>query len=100
MNLTWSSLKDICTIERATIRFREIKSQGSEEYWSKLPVTMSNPANNYHTVKLDCDKEYEIAVSSWFGQIQSDWSTSWQFKTKSGVALPFISYNITRINDQ
>ena len=49
------------------------------------------PATTFHLLYLECDKVYEIGVSSWFGEVQSDWSVSWKFKTHSeGATLPYV----------
>ena len=67
VNVTWSS-KEICTITRSSVRFREIKPLGIDAFY---------------LLSLKCDKGYEIGASSWFGEVQSDWSVSWKFKTRS-----------------
>ena len=84
VSLTWSS-KDVCTITKSTIRYKEIKSQGDLDEW--IEININKPTNNFPDLKLDCDKEYEIAVSSWFGKTQSDWSTSSQVKIDSGMDI-------------
>ena len=86
VNVTWSR-KEICTITKSTVRFREIKPLGIEAEWSELKVS----ATTFHLLSLECDKGYEIGVSSWFGEVQSDWSVSWKFKTRStGTTLPYV----------
>ena len=69
----------MCTITKSTVRYREIKPLGDEAQWAELTV----PATTFHLLPLECDKEYEIGVSSWFGEVQSDWSVSWKVKTRS-----------------
>ena len=81
MNLSWS--RSVCATTKNTIRYREINPQGSAV--ASVDVTNDEPATTFYVMTLDCDKIYEIAVSSWFGGLQSDWSISWQVKTKSGV---------------
>ena len=78
VNVTWSG-KEICTITKTTGRFREIKPPGIETEWIEYKV----PSTTFHFLSLECDKGYEICVSSWFGEVQSDWSVSWKFKTRS-----------------
>ena len=86
VNLTWSR-KEICTITKTTVRFREINTLGDEAEWKELKV----PSTTFHLLSLECDKRYEIGVSSWFGEVQSDWSVSWKFKTHSeGATLPYL----------
>ena len=86
VNVTWSR-KEICNITETTVRFREIKPLGNKAEWGELTV----PATTFHLLPLECDKEYEIGVSSWFGEVQSDWSVSWKFKTRStGATLPYV----------
>ena len=86
VNVTWSR-KEICIITKSTVRYREIKPLGNEAEWEELTV----PATTFRLLHLECDKGYEIGVSSWFGEVQSDWSVSWKFKTRStGATLPYV----------
>ena len=86
VNVTWSR-KEICTITKSSVRYREIKPQGDEAEWGELTI----PAATFHLLPLECDKRYEIGVSSRFGEVQSDWSVSWKFKTHSaGATLPYV----------
>ena len=78
VNVTWSR-KEICTLTKTTVRFREIKPLGMEAKWRELKV----PATTFHLLYLECNKGYEIGVSSSFGKVQSDWSVSWKVKTRS-----------------
>ena len=86
VNVTWSR-KEICTITKSTVRYREIKPLGNEAEWGELTV----PATTFRLLHLECDKGYEIGVSSWFGEVQSDWSVSWKVKTPfAGAILPYV----------
>ena len=86
VNVTWS-IKEICTITKTTVRFREIQLLGIEAGWTEHKV----PSTTFHLLSLECDKGYEIGVSSWFGEVQSDWSVSWKFQTRSaGATLPYV----------
>ena len=86
VNVTWSR-KEICTITKSTLRVREIKPLGFEAEWTEYKV----PSITFRLLFLGCDKRYEIGVSSWFGEVQSDWSVSWKFKTRStGTTLPYV----------
>ena len=78
VNVTWSR-KEICTITKSNVRFREIKPLGNEAAWMELKV----PSTTFHLLSLECDKWYEIGVSSSFGDVQSDWSVSWKVKILS-----------------
>ncbi|CAH3159732.1 unnamed protein product [Porites evermanni] len=80
VNVTWSR-KEICTITNTTVRYREIKPLVIEAKWTEYKV----PSTTFHLLSLECDKGYEIGVSSWFGEVQSDWSVSWKVKTLSTV---------------
>ena len=85
----------MCATTKNTIRYREINPQGNAA--ELLDLTVDEPAITFHIMTLDCDKIYEIAVSSWFGELQSDWSISWRVKTKSGVVLikeKFVGYPV------
>ena len=86
VNVTWSR-KEICTITETTVRYREIKPLGIEAKWTEYKV----PSTTFHLLSLECDKGYEIGVSSWFGEVQSDWSVSRKVKTLStGAILPYL----------
>ena len=65
-----------------TIRYREIKKfmNDSDPGW----IVIHNVTNTFHKIPLDCDKEYEIAVTA---GSTSGWSTSWRVKTKSGLTV-------------
>ena len=76
VNVTWSS-RSICTTTKTAVRFREIKPQGNKAEWTEYHV----PSTNFYLLSLECGKEYEIGVSSFFRTIQSDWSVSWKVKT-------------------
>ncbi|XP_073247189.1 uncharacterized protein [Porites lutea] len=78
VNLTWS--RDVCATTKNTIRFRVINPQG---YRAERRVQEHTSAKLYHLLTLDCDKIYQIEVSSWIGELQSDWSTPWQVQTNS-----------------
>ena len=86
VNVTWSR-KELCTITKITVRFREIKPQVDEAEWAEYNVSSTTS----YLLYLECDKRYEIAVSSWFGEVQSDWSVSWKFKTRfAGATLSYV----------
>ena len=86
VNVTCSR-KEICTITKSTVRYREIKPLGNEAVWAEFKFS----ATTFHLLSLECDKGYEIGVSSWCGEGQSDWSVSWKFKTHSeGATLPYV----------
>ena len=86
VNVTWSR-KELCTITKTTVRFREIKPHGDEAEWTEYKV----PSSTFHLLSLECDKGYEIGVSSWFGEVQSEWSVSQKFKTTfAGETLPHV----------
>ena len=64
-----------------------MKPLGIGAEWTEYKVS----STTFHLLSLECDKGYEIGVSSWFGEVQSDWSVSWKFKTRStGATLPFV----------
>ena len=86
VNVTWSR-KEICTITETTVRYREIKPLVIEAKWTEYKV----PSTTFHLLSLECDKGYEIGVSSWFGEVQSDWSVSWKVKTRyTGATFPYV----------
>ena len=86
VNVTWSR-KGICTITKSSVRFREREPLAIEAEWKEYKV----PSTTFHLLSLECDKGYEIGVSSWFGEVQSNWSVSWKLKTQSaGATLPYV----------
>ena len=86
VNVTWSR-KEIYTITKTSVRFRQIQLLGIEGGWTQYNV----PSTTFRLLSLECDKGYEIGVSSWFGEVQSDWSVSWKFQTRSaGATLPYV----------
>ena len=86
VNVTWRR-KELCTITKSTVRFREIKPRGDEAEWTEYNVSSTTT----YLLCLECGKRYEIAVSSWFEEVQSDWSVSWKFKTRSaGATLSYV----------
>ena len=84
VNVTWSS-RSICTTTKTAVRFREIKPQDNKAEWTEYHV----PSTNFYLLSLECGKEYEIGVSSFFRTIQSDWSVSWKVKTV-GTTTSFV----------
>ena len=70
----------MCATTKNTIRFRVINPQG---YRAERRVQEHTSAKLYHLLTLGCDKIYQIEVSSWIGELQSDWSTPWQVQTNS-----------------
>lgn len=82
-NLTWvPPRRYACGITKYVIHYREIKLHGSKADWSEIPISQVN--KTFHLIPLLCDATYEIAMSAW-SKTQSDWSSSWQVKTNSGV---------------
>ena len=70
----------MCATTKNTIRFRVINPQG---YRTERRVVEHTSAELYHLLTLDCDNIYQIEVSSWIEELQSDWSTPWQVQTNS-----------------
>ena len=55
VNVTWSR-KEICTITKITVRYREIKPLGDEAQWAELKV----PTTTFHLLPLECDKGMKL----------------------------------------
>ncbi|KAL9970180.1 hypothetical protein ACROYT_G022513 [Oculina patagonica] len=83
VNLTWYVSKDAhCPLTKYTIHYRQIQVGGSKKNtWSKIDIT--TVSNTYHQWSLQCDTQYEFAVSAWNVMGQSNLSETWQIKTKS-----------------
>ena len=90
VNLTWSPPReDACPITKYIIHYREETSQDNKNDWLQIPI--SQVTKTFYVIRLICNTKYEIAVSAHNGNMESDWSTSWQVKTNTGVILLIIS---------
>ena len=92
MDLKWNPrIVSACPMEYA-VRYREINTfmYDSHPGWIEFPQV----TNNFRTISLDWDKEYEIAVKSLYvigsTEYGSDWSISWNIKTPKGMTLRFV----------
>ncbi|XP_078373558.1 uncharacterized protein LOC144657125 [Oculina patagonica] len=83
VNLTWSVNEDAhCPLIKYTIHYRQIQAGGSnEDSWSKIDITTVSKMT--HQWSLQCDTQYEFAVSAWNVMGQSNLSATWQIKTES-----------------
>ena len=85
VNVMWKlPTRSACSVTY-TIRYREIKifMTDGDPGW----IIIHNVPSTNHNVPLDCDKEYEIAVTA---GSTSGWSTSWRVKTKSGMVVNYV----------
>lgn len=64
------------------IHYRKVPSLGREADWRQINVT--NIANTFHLIQLDCGTQYEIQMTVANELGESNMSNSWQVKTKSG----------------
>ena len=85
VRLTWRVNEDAhCPLTECTIHYRQIKAGGSkEDTWSKIDITPVAVSKTNHQWSLQCDTQYEFAVSAWNMMGQSNLSASWRIKTES-----------------
>ena len=76
-------LEGACPIDGYSIHYREVMSHGIKSEWHS--VTVNRNATSY-MLHLNCDKEYDVAVTSRIGYEESNLSDSkiWNFKTLRG----------------
>ena len=70
-----------CPLTMYTIYYREIPSGDTRADWPQIRITQLNMTS--HIMRLQCDKEYEIAMSAQDEEKESGLSNSWRVKTKS-----------------
>ena len=86
VNLTWSPPpRQACPVNKYTIFYREKTSDEYEADWTEKRI--SQVSRTSHVIRLFCDSNYEIAMSTLIGKRESSRSTSWQVRTNSGASL-------------
>ena len=77
-------LDGACPIYGYSIYYREVTSHGIKSKWHS--VTANRNATSY-MLHLNCDKEYDVAITSRSGYAESNLSESkmWNFKTVRGI---------------
>ena len=76
-------LEGACPIDGYSIYYREV-IHGIKSKW--YSVTVNRNATSY-MLHLNCDKEYDVAITSRSGYAESNLSESkmWNFKTVRGI---------------
>ena len=80
-------LEGACPIDGYNIYYREVTSLGMKSKWQSVTVNRNTTSYMLH---LNCDKEYDVAITSRSGYKESNLSESkiWNFKTATGnIAL-------------
>lgn len=77
-------LEGACPIDGYSIYYREVMSNGIKSKWHSVPVNRNATSYMLH---LNCDKEYDVAITSRSGYEESNLSESkiWNFKTVQGI---------------
>ena len=82
--VTWEPpLEGTCSIDKYTVYYREVIFLDVKSKWHS--VTVNGNATSF-TLHLSCRKEYDVAVTSWSADSESNLSDSkiWNFKTGGG----------------
>lgn len=85
-NLFWSP-PDGCALTMYTVYYKEIGSPDKEKCWHRINTTAVT--NTLSALLLDCDTEYEFAVSAWNQFGESNLSQSWRGKFVAGTFISF-----------
>ena len=82
VRVVWSSLV-VCPLERYIVYYREVSTGFSERKWIFVHVSSKD---THHTLELQCQKEYEIAVTAKIssGETPLNYSSWWKVKTGQG----------------
>ena len=81
VNLTWSPPVDTeCPLTMYTIYYREIQSEENNTEWLQISVTQLDTTS--YVIPLQCDTEYEIAMTAKDEGRESAMSNSWHVRTK------------------
>ena len=69
-----------------TVYYQAIRSPDKENVQYHINTTAM--ANTLSALPLDCDTEYEFAVSAWNEFGESKMSQSWQGRVRTGISVP------------
>ena len=72
-----------CPLLMYIIYYREIQSDGNEADWLQIPITLLQKTSYF--MQLQCDLEYEIAISVKDAERESVISNFWRVKTTSSA---------------
>lgn len=82
LNLVWSSPdSNGCSLTMYTIYYRKIQSPGTP--WHCINATAAT--NSMSAFPLECDTQYEFAVTAWNKLGESELSQSWQVRSTTGT---------------
>ena len=86
-NLSWNPAvnKSVCPLTMYTVYYKAIGSQDEEHVQYHINTTAV-----VTTLPLDCDTEYEFAVSAWNEFRESKRSQSWQVKVITGISVSYL----------
>lgn len=86
--LIWSRPYDNgCALTTYTVCYRQFQRQDKDDFWYSLNTTAV--ANALSPLPLDCDIEYEFAVSAWNELGEGNLSQPWRTKSVTGFhAIP------------
>ena len=74
-------LEGVCPIYGYSIYYREVTSHGIKNKWHSVTANRNTTSYMLH---LNCDEEYDVAITSRSGYQESNLSKIWNFKTVRG----------------
>lgn len=74
-----------CPITMYTVYYKAIRSPDKEKSWHRINTTAMT--NTLSVLPVDCDTEYEFAVSASNKFGESNVSQSWQGKFTTGICI-------------
>lgn len=84
VRVVWSSLSKFCPVESYKVYFRKVLTRSGKTKWTSVYVSSKE---THHTLDLQCQKEYEIAVTAKIssGETPFNHSSWWKVKTGQGT---------------
>lgn len=83
--LIWSTPENSgCTLALYTVYYRKMQSRGKENDWLRINATVWS--NSLSALPLECETEYEFAMTAWNERGESDLSQPWKVKSTTGTS--------------
>ena len=83
--LIWSTPENSgCTLALYTVYYRKIQSRGKGNDWLRINATVWS--NSLSALPLECETEYEFAMTAWNERGESDLSQPWKVKSTTGTS--------------
>ena len=81
INLTWSH-NNTCSLTVYTVYYKAVQLREKEQFWNRINTTTMTITLS--ALPLDCNTEYEFAVSAWNEFGEGFPSQSWKVKFTTG----------------